>query len=299
MALQRAIKVAQKHATYMVAEKCSFNISPRTYWLSALYEQFKEQASKFLTQVKEFVTTHPFVVISGILVFLTQVLGAMGVWNKIFNIKKVPHLVSGKIVIEKYVNQHFDIDLTNKTVKEIIIKLSDNDAKSVLVTNVNTQLLEVFESKNVELVYVIFGGVKHHAKDYVVEAKPSNDSITPNVRKVKIVEARTSGDNITVQRQKQKLIEAKPSNDAITTRISKPKMIEASASGDNITMKVQKTKFIESEDFIPAEMQMWKDQTAQNLISARIFSNLYKIAVIRKGEHIPLLNGLFVRGNVM
>ena len=52
--------------------------------------------------------------------------------------------------------------------------------------------------------------------------------------------------------------------------------------------------------FIPANMQMWKDQVAQNLITNRIFSNLYKICkVLDESNVTPLLNGLFVKGNVM
>lgn len=49
-------------------------------------------------------------------------------------------------------------------------------------------------------------------------------------------------------------------------------------------------------------MEMWKDETAQTLISARIFNSLYRIAYTHDedGEYIaPLLNGMFICGRAM
>ncbi len=108
-------------------------------------------------------------------------------------------------------------------------------------------------------------------------------------------EANVSGDNITINKPTIK-VEAHASGDVST--LNKPKArIEANVSGDNITAKTPRAKI---EAHLDVEMQMWKDQVAQNLITNRIFSNLYKITrVISDTEGKPLLHGLFVRNNLM
>jgi hypothetical protein len=73
------------------------------------------------------------------------------------------------------------------------------------------------------------------------------------------------------------------------------KEVEASTSGDQITKVKPKTQ-IETED-VPAEMQMWKDQVAQNLITHRILNNLYKLSTDRYKQ--PLLHGLMTKGRMM
>lgn len=108
-------------------------------------------------------------------------------------------------------------------------------------------------------------------------------------------EASTSSDSVTLNKPKP-TIEASASGDART--LNKPKArIEANVSGDNITGKAPKARI---EAHLDAEMQMWKDQVAQNLITNRVFSNLYKITrVVNETEGKPLLHGLFVRNNLM
>jgi hypothetical protein len=124
-------------------------------------------------------------------------------------------------------------------------------------------------------------------------------------------EASTSADAVTLQRPKPKVevqnemglvelpehrVEANVSGDAITMNKPKPR-IEAIVSGDVRTLVKSKPRVEMAKE---ADMQMWKDQVAQNLITNRIFSNLYKISKLTgKNEGKPLLHGLFVRGNIM
>lgn len=98
------------------------------------------------------------------------------------------------------------------------------------------------------------------------------------------------------------ILEANQSGDNVTMK-NRCIHVEAHQSGDNVTMK---NKAINVEAILdtrelerPAldNLQAWRDCTAQDLISTRILSNLYKITRVR-GD-LPLLNGLFVRDNIM
>jgi len=118
-------------------------------------------------------------------------------------------------------------------------------------------------------------------------------------------------------------IEAASSGDFKTTR--RPVVVrenlldvnqEATSSGDNQTVRppvVRREAFVSGDsrtvrpkavcregDIVDAELQMWKDKTAQELITHRIVSNTFKIS--RKnaaGLWHPLLNGLFIRDSIM
>lgn len=157
----------------------------------------------------------------------------------------------------------------------------------------------------------------------VLEAKVSNDCMTRKVGTL-ITEASSSGDNVTCK-PRSLITEASVSNDHKTikpgrlfteafsssdnmTKASRRIVSEASVSGDNVTRKPatlvseacvsgdprtkQLAKVITEAD---AELQAWKDKTAQDLISHRILSNLYKI----RSDGRDLLNGLFVRDTIM
>jgi len=116
-----------------------------------------------------------------------------------------------------------------------------------------------------------------------------------------IHEANSSGDALT-RVQKKVVVEAVASGDALTNSPKKV-IIEACSSGDALTKK-PKVAVVESSldnEFVRGihngEMQMWKDSTAQDLISTRILNNLYKISNVSESK--DLLNGLFIRDTVM
>jgi len=109
-------------------------------------------------------------------------------------------------------------------------------------------------------------------RKHVTEAFSSSDPRTVSKRKF-VTEAKVSGDNIT--RSKNKIV------------------TEAMASGSDLTTNRRKVV----TESIEVDMQAWKDATAQDLISHRISNNLYKIISLR--DNRALLNGLFVRDNIM
>lgn len=142
----------------------------------------------------------------------------------------------------------------------------------------------------------------------VPEAACSGDNVTRRAPTT-IVEAFTSGDSVTKHAPKllheairgatnsaaEKLVaEAAVSGDSIT-RNKRSVVTEAFASGDSRTKNIKRT-VVESND---AELQVWKDASAQDLITHRILANLYKIIRVRGGVEVPVLNGLFVRDNIM
>lgn len=126
-----------------------------------------------------------------------------------------------------------------------------------------------------------------------VEAAVSGDPKTVS-RPVKVVEASVSGDPVT-RKAKTSLVEASVSGDSRTRR-PVMKIVEASVSGDPTTKK-QKTVVVEA---VEAELEAWKDATAQELITHRVLSNMYKLIRVRSNEpDLAVLNGLFVRDNIM
>jgi hypothetical protein len=96
--------------------------------------------------------------------------------------------------------------------------------------------------------------------------------------------------------------EATSSADSLT-RKSKSIKNEATSSADALTRKGKTIKTEATLDTAVlkeptlANFQAWRDCTAQDLISTRILSNLYRITRVR-GD-LPCLNGLFVRDTLM
>lgn len=135
-----------------------------------------------------------------------------------------------------------------------------------------------------------------------VEAFASADVNTYKQRTPIVMEAQSSGDNVTLKQQKPVVVEALSSGDCVTKAKPQTRVIEAFASSDALTLRKPASKFVESEgyDTVDVNMQMWKDQVAQRLITNRILTNLYKICLVRDdGRVTPLTNGLFVRSNLM
>lgn len=170
----------------------------------------------------------------------------------------------------------------------------------------------------------------------LVEAFASADLNTLKQRTPIHMEAMSSGDNVTLKQPRPVQIEVqKPINygrqadggwkypdnkHEMWKEMGKPKIFgvlpdysqvpgmnpyqpttEAFASSDAVTLKSRTTKFVESDgyDTVDVSMQMWKDQVAQRLITNRVLTNLYKICLVQDEGVVPLLNGLFVRSNVM
>jgi len=74
-----------------------------------------------------------------------------------------------------------------------------------------------------------------------------------------------------------------------------PAQSEAFASGDCRTKSIRKVQM----EGVDAEMEVWKDTTAQMLITNRVVSNLYRLSGVKGEMIVPLLNGMFIRDTIM
>lgn len=169
---------------------------------------------------------------------------------------------------------------------------------------VDSECNEWMESKEIVAEAAVSGDAKTLAlqKKIVVEAKTSGDCVTKKPETKRVLEAYVSSDSVTKALTKQKIVEAKVSGDEVTQKSKVVRVVEAFASADAKTLAKPAKKMIEMKDLetVDAEMQMWKDQVAQRLITNRILTNLYKVCTVEKnGKVLPLLNGLFVRSNIM
>lgn len=156
----------------------------------------------------------------------------------------------------------------------------------------------------------------HDGKFHVaVESFGSGDPQTRSAKRAH-VEACTSGDNHT-RRSARHVVEAMSSGDARTKRQQRI-ATEAASSADNVTRR-QARHVVEGDviegfsssdsrtryaravrtEAVDADIQAWKDATAQDLISHRVLSNLYKVSRVESSGEQALLNGLFVRDTIM
>jgi hypothetical protein len=262
-------------------------------------------------KVKKFVMEHPFVFFASIFSVLSGILCVSYFWTKVF--PKPNKVIQTTLIDDKNVKiikseKKCDLELSHLTKKEANTVLNhclDNTVSSVKLSNAWPEAVNIINSyaaasnRQIEIV-TENPNVNRHGKQYKLEATSSGDPNTLKPKSIKI-EATTSGDPNTLKPKVLKL-EATTSGDPTTTRPRNIR-IEATSSSDAVTLRHNAKKFIESfplgKDEIDAEMQMWKDQVAQNLITNRIFSNLYKIGRKTNDEVLPLLNGLFIRGNIM
>lgn len=127
-----------------------------------------------------------------------------------------------------------------------------------------------------------------------LEGNPSGDNII-NKPKIITIESNPSGDNVTNKPKIVKL-ESNTSGDNIT---NKPKVLkmEGISSGDAVTRRPLKIN-MESTKEIDGDIHLWKDTSAQLLISNKILANLYRVIGVKDGEETELLNCLFIRGRV-
>jgi len=141
----------------------------------------------------------------------------------------------------------------------------------------------------------------HRQSSTLMEGHVSGDNKT-RVQKMLVTEAHVSNDLHT--RQKPRILvegddvaaEAFASGDVRSNKMPRT-IVEARSSSDNVTTKARMVLVENAPQAV--ELEAWKDATAQDLISHRILSNLYKIHRRRNQDVITVLNGLFVRDTVM
>lgn len=285
---------------------------------------------KVVTEARE----HPFNLVRKLILVISSIFLLSRFWNMIF---KGERKIKRIIVYELEATQNVTVlpfdeshkkkigykDLSSFNYKTLLTHIDDFVKPEVEYIHVHKAWNSVIKSVDIiakmqnRHIYVLTN-VKNAdiaGKNYEFEANTSGDQVTL-AKKPKQVEATPSADPTTLRNKKLNVeatasadpttqksrvlrIEATPSGDPTTMLKHRP-VVEATSSGSDLTIVKAGPKKVEAHDTVEAEMQMWKDQVAQNLISSRIFSNLYKICKIDKeGNSVPLLNGLFVRANIM
>lgn len=286
--------------------------------------RMKNDAWKKLCEWKDktvqWVKDHPFTIASAVLGTLVTILTVSHFWSKFFSkpreCDKLAEVTHKNITIKLYKNQDgIDVREFNQagilSILPKVVKSTAFEATKALIMNKPYPLvLNVLVQLGVQAtIYSVSKIMNMHGKKLelsaeecvlkpiTIEAKCSADPTTMQKQK-QVLEAKASADPTTMAVKKH-VIEAKSSADPTTIRKT-TKVVEASSSADPTTF-ARRSRIVEGpEEKVPADMQVWKDQTAQNLITNRIFSNLYKICrVVDEENSSPLLHGLFVKGTSM
>lgn len=231
-------------------------------------ECFKESSEKILNglkswyqKCKQFACENIGLVAIGVLGTIISAIGAYQLWKWFIPASERISVVSD------------GLGFTNSSrISTVVSKIVTGEDDKFVVTE------KMFKQGKEKLAAACEMADKHIKVCVVPEASASGDSITRNVPKVRV--------------------EAVASGDSKTNSIPKIR-VEALASGDSVTRSAAKVR-VEGTETIPANMQMWKDEQAQTLITNRIWSNLYRLSGVKDDESItPLLNGLFVRSRCM
>jgi len=319
----------------IIYKKYKRSISEKEHMLTKAYNYFKKRSSKFLEETINYIKEHPFKICAGIMVAVFSLMTIGNFWSSFWTKPNKDRTVKmsarqqGNIVEVPYRGEEA-IDLRHLEDKELIEYIHTFTSSALagatyaFIFNKPNAIAYGMLAGAVETAIIyIYDKFRQHGKtiDPQVEAATSGDNMTLTRPRV-IVEAVTSGDSQTQYRSKPK-IEACSSGDLIT--IVKPKIqVEAVTSGDNITQvkpkvkieavtsgdcvtrvrpkakieaNVMKPTILQENEVVPSNMQMWKDQVAQNLITHRIFNNLYKIS--SNTCKFPLMHGLMVKGRLM
>lgn len=247
----------------------------------------------------EFIEKHPFKIIVSILCSAFAIFSMFKIWNYIFKQpkrdEKWEHFSFEKVHItgEAVGVTHDFTDFTMRDFRNFLGDFNLGNIDTFIIRKPHLQLISELNRRVKKDVYLLVretaqvGGKK-------IEANVSADNVTKAQQNLKVIEINSSGDNTTLAKS-AKMLEANVSADNVTLTKT-PKMIEVAVSADNITKGNKANIIVESNE---VDMQMWRDESAQNLIASKIFSNLYKIKLIKDNDEIPLINGLFVKGHVM
>lgn len=267
----------------------------------------KKGLEKWKQEALEYIRNHPYIVVGGIIGAISTIFLVAKFWTRIVGkpteVKKVEEadLMGVKVRLH---NDEKAIDLSNCNQSQLMQVLPAILSEVAIDAGISLIMRRPYT-----LAMALLSGVKAGARVYVrnkifdwhgqryeliPEDVKASFERTHKVLNILNLEAQTSGDAITTKPQ-TKILEAAVSADDKTLK-AKTISIEANASGDCRTY-AKPTPRIEGS--IDVDLQMWKDQVAQNVITNNIFGNLYKICKVQKDDLLPLLHGLFVRANVM
>lgn len=300
-------------------------VSSGISYLKRVLSQGMKVCEEWMKEMINYVKEHPWMTVSLILGTLIGILTVVGFWKWLCSgdKKKNPikrHFINtGNVLIlpDRELNTFWknqeSLDLRNmhiNQVEEHIINLLKLQHKVVLVPKVTKYILTTVEnhaklSDKIILItrnrYLNYQGkfielICGEINQFFIDP----ESLDTNVEAFASADLKTFIQKKPIVIEGPEFVEAQTSGDQITLKKPTQKIIEAFASSDAITMARKTSKFVESDDVVEVSMQMWKDQVAQKLITNRVLTNLYKICLVREnGDMVPLLNGLFVRSNIM
>lgn len=287
-------------------------INPLSQKLANLKNAAMRYLKDWANSTIDFIKRHPFGILSSLLLVLSGIFVMTGVYSKCFgnNEKKIEQVEVAncnrvRVKLFDSSKQYNDIsDLKTHHIIQFLPKILENPYP-LLVNKIDTNLLNCLNSLEVETeIYVKEPIVNFRGRRFQLEASVSGDPKTLKPAVIK-TEAVVSSDPTTIK-PKTLSVEAMVSGDPITAKPHHVK-VEAVVSGDPTTLKpvnirtesLQQQPQKLTENDIVGNMQMWKDQVAQNLITNRVLTNLYKICLKRDTGMYPVLHGLFVRGTNM
>jgi hypothetical protein len=247
----------------------------------------------------EYIKNHPFNIIAGVLLGAFALFSMCKFWNYIFRsptpLKRVDEFIYNNItLVQECEGRVGDFStFSSEEFKRYLYQNSKLDYDTIILTKPSLQLLKHLDSV-LESPLRVCSQKRTIIKKHEIEASVSADLITKTHQTPKVIEINASGDNTTLAKN-AKMIEISASSDVVTLTKA-PKMIEVAVSADNVTAAHKTPIVVEANE---VEVQMWRDEGAQNLIASKIFSNLYKIKKVEQDKEIPLINGLFIKGHVI
>lgn len=268
-------------------------------------QAFRNSAMNYLSEWKnsivETIKAHPFTTLTSILLIISGIFVISKLYSKLFG-KTRDSLTVKQFAVQNVIVKPKEEGLEYNDVTQVphdkIIQFLPNITQNrypLLVNKPSATLLSALNLVGEEFtIYSASNSFNYNNRTINLEASTSGDPITLKPKVIK-TEASVSGDPVTVKPKVVKT-EAGASGDPITIK-AKVVKTEASVSGDPITLKPKTCKM--EMGTVDANMQMWKDQVAQNIISNRIFQNMYKISVKTTKGWKQLLNGLFIRSTNM
>nr|QJI52198.1 MAG: nonstructural polyprotein [Dicistroviridae sp.] len=282
-----------------------------------MWSEFKDYMGDILSKIKTQFIEHPIIMFGTPIILLIVGLCAYGIFDWITTPTFTQYSHFDIIDIDARQPGIF-LNMHNTTLKELKL-LSDlfGNKQFNLVCNSTQTYEKIFKQYN---NWIALNApdtkVVIHVEPPQTEASSSGDLVTKRQTVRKFVEANTSGDLTTRAKRNPIILEANQSGDLTTRKPKTPIVIETNTN-NNVRTSIVRMAAVDEEDNyvvtdrttfedidltinINGQIQAWKDATAQQLISNKIYANMYKICKLSDTcDVMPQLNGLFVKGRCM
>jgi hypothetical protein len=269
---------------------------PKKTMYVKLRENIRDAKSFFLTKVKEVATIKTALIVIG------AALTGLGVWAALN--------VFTQNIGDSQEETEFNNSKKNAFAKKKVAKRVEKSEAKSNVTPFVEDVSEPFtladwsmEGPVIQEGNVSGDATTRRSLSVLRESFQSGDSKTARSKTV-VRESNQSGDSQTAK-SKTVVREANQSGDAKTAKQPVVNR-EGNYSGDARTIRVtnvehERNMELRKWDIVEdsGDMQAWKDKTAQELISYRVLTNLFRISRLRGTTEMLLVNGLFIRDRIM